>query len=865
MSIACSFLRACSWGLLTAATTCVSLIATNGLAQETKPASGNNARLTLDTQAVAPLRFIAAHGRRGIVDGYAADSLEIWSYPFQILSGYRVAFLPHGATTPIRGEQVLSRIAYEPDSIARTYLGPGFVVSEKLFVPLNDAGAILSYKVESAQEIEIVVHATPVLNLMWPGALGGQSADWNSALSAFVLSEPADRYSAMVGSEQIVAHDEIANSTAGSEDSATLGFTLRPDSSGVATVFVALNPAHAADRGALFHQLIRDSQTLEAQAATHFKQFQDDSLHIETPEPQVNRAIAWAEVALDQAWVCNPDLGCGFVAGYGPSRGARRPQYDWFFAGDGLVAADAGMAASDNLQARQELEFILRYQDRKTGMIWHELSQSAGLIDWAGKFPYMFVHVDIAFQFLSTAGHYVTTSGDVDFARKHWEALDAAYRYCRSTIDPATGLPRIPNDKEGGDEQDRISDDLGLSTSWVQAAQAFAHLAALTDHADLADEATRASHLAAAAIPAHFWDAQQSFWVSGHTSSGQNAPEKRSGPGEALTLHLFNAEQEAHVLDELASSSFQTDWGTRGVSAASAGFDPASYAKGSVWAVGTASLAQTFWTDHRPVTALSLWRSLVPWSSLDSLGHMDEVLAGNVYRPQTESVPEQTWSSAGFLDATIHGLFGLSVDSVANRIDFSPRLPAAWGSASIEHIKLGAASVALELQRTPHGLTLTIDNTGAPFKLAFAPEMPLGARIEGAELDHRDIASTLQAHPQESIASVLTGVPHGKSEMHVEWRGGVDAIVETPAPVLGMPSSGVRVIDVHLDDNVLTVVADVPSNRESHLQLRSEWKVVKTEGATMRSIDEGITQLSFPAITGAAPYRRAKAIVQLER
>jgi len=50
-----------------------------------------------------------------------------------------------------------------------------------------------------------------------------------------------------------------------------------------------------------------------------------------------------AQFALDQAWACNPDLGCGYVAGYGPDRGARRPQYDWFFAGDGLTTADAAM------------------------------------------------------------------------------------------------------------------------------------------------------------------------------------------------------------------------------------------------------------------------------------------------------------------------------------------------------------------------------------------------------------------------------------------------------------------------------------------------------------------------------------------
>lgn len=34
------------------------------------------------------------------------------------------------------------------------------------------------------------------------------------------------------------------------------------------------------------------------------------------------RQLAWAEITLDRAWVCNDRLGCGFVAGYGPCAGA---------------------------------------------------------------------------------------------------------------------------------------------------------------------------------------------------------------------------------------------------------------------------------------------------------------------------------------------------------------------------------------------------------------------------------------------------------------------------------------------------------------------------------------------------------------
>src|ERR1700740_146403 len=84
-------------------------------------------------------------------------------------------------------------------------------------------------------------------------------------------------------------------------------------------------------------------------------------------------------------------------------------------------------------RARQELEFILNYQDQKTGMIWHELSQSAGWLDWA-KYPYMYLHIDLTFDFLNTIAEYLSVSGDHDFVTSHWIAIQSAHEYCRSLL-----------------------------------------------------------------------------------------------------------------------------------------------------------------------------------------------------------------------------------------------------------------------------------------------------------------------------------------------------------------------------------------------------------------------------------------------
>jgi glycogen debranching enzyme len=93
---------------------------------------------------------------------------------------------------------------------------------------------------------------------------------------------------------------------------------------------------------------------------------------------------------------------------------------------------------------------------------------------------------------------------------------------------------------------------------------------------------------------------------------------------------LFSAEQRSSVLNELASADFQTDWGTRGKAASDPTYDPNLYSSGSVWALATGTVARAFWAEHRPATAFPIWRALVPWSTLDSLGHMHELMGGRL-------------------------------------------------------------------------------------------------------------------------------------------------------------------------------------------------------------------------------------------
>src|SRR5262245_40951170 len=184
--------------------------------------------LQWEVASAQPSRFVAVHGRRSAVFGYSENGLEVWVYPLQLADSFSVAFRPQQGATAIDGRAILRRIVYTPESVTRIYVGHDFVVHEKLFVPLDAPGAIVSYEVDGVRPVDIVVRFAPVLNLMWPGGFGGQEAQWNAEASGYLLSEPLHRYTGLIASPDIVAHDATPNAARQVGETRGLAFTIRP-------------------------------------------------------------------------------------------------------------------------------------------------------------------------------------------------------------------------------------------------------------------------------------------------------------------------------------------------------------------------------------------------------------------------------------------------------------------------------------------------------------------------------------------------------------------------------------------------------------------------------------------------------------
>ncbi|HLJ16204.1 MAG TPA: hypothetical protein VKV15_17020, partial [Bryobacteraceae bacterium] len=124
---------------------------------------------------------LSAHGRLAWAAGYANAGLEMWAGALQIADNVHPEFRRSKDVTSISGNQIVSAISVDPSHFSRTYVGPDFSVEEQIWVPLDKPAALIRYTVRSVHSVQVIVRFHPSLNLMWPGAVGGQEARWDNA------------------------------------------------------------------------------------------------------------------------------------------------------------------------------------------------------------------------------------------------------------------------------------------------------------------------------------------------------------------------------------------------------------------------------------------------------------------------------------------------------------------------------------------------------------------------------------------------------------------------------------------------------------------------------------------------------------
>src|SRR5262249_46144811 len=171
--------------------------------------------------------FLCAVGKRSAIFGNESGRVEAWVYPLKVLRDFHVTIHNDGIAIP--AETLVRTIEARPESTTLVYAGDTFSIRETFFAPVDEAGAVIKFEVETEQPLELEVAFHRDFALEWPAAIGGTWASWNTGLNAFVFGEESKRFAGVVGSPTgREAHLEYeSNYSSTHEDSFRLGATQK--------------------------------------------------------------------------------------------------------------------------------------------------------------------------------------------------------------------------------------------------------------------------------------------------------------------------------------------------------------------------------------------------------------------------------------------------------------------------------------------------------------------------------------------------------------------------------------------------------------------------------------------------------------
>ncbi len=766
-----------------------------------------------------PGRFLSAVGRRAIAMGTEDGRLELWSWPLKWLHDFELSFRVPKYTEPIAGHTIVHSVTERPEGVTIEYAYEQFTVREHIFVPLDQPAIVILLEVDALRPLDIIARFTPDIHFAWPAALGGQYLIWEQNARAFLFSEAKRSVNAFLGSPAVTeASDVPAHMLAAAPPQLVLGvgagterYTAprlgEPPGRGInlhvayIPIVLAGGQMPADSALALYRALIAPGAAERewARRVAHADSLRTTLFALHSPDPGLDRAVEYAKVNLDESFVCNPDLGCGLVAGYGLSGAASdRPGFGWFFGGDASINSFAMDGAGQTALVRDgALRFFAKYQ-RADGKITHEISQGAGHVDWF-SYPYPYYHGDTTPFWILAFGEYWQQTGDSALLRELWPNLRRAYQWSLATDRNGDGLMENPSAGAGalevGDLQIGILSDIYLSGVWAAALDRFARMAETAGEPSLAIQARAVRARALATIEGTLWMPALGQYGFALLQDGTVNPNLTAWAATAMAFGVLDRSHGADMAAKLASSLISTDWGARPLSAASPLFDPLHYNNGAVWPFVTGFVALAEYRYHNAAAGRFALDAIARTGFDQSLGRNPEVLSGRLYQSLDTAVPQQFFATSMILTPLLRGLLGIEVDAPRRHLTIAPHLPPDWDSVAVENVPVGAERVSFVVRRGDGNIRLSLrrrDRGPLPLVVEFSPALPLGARVPGAGVETQrtpgDVHATVRAQVADSVV------------LAVSYQGGWSIVPPVMPPAIGARSSAPRVLSERLDD-----------------------------------------------------------------
>jgi GH15 family glucan-1,4-alpha-glucosidase len=751
------------------------------------------------TRAVRPWEFLPAPGTRAGLLGNEAGRMEAWVYPLKIFRDFHLKFHVDGRTVP--ADSLARTLVTRPESSTILYTGDTFSVRETFFVPVREPGALIILEVDTESPLEIEAAFHRDFQLEWPAALGATYIGWDSGLKAFAFGEEQRKFAAIVGSPgaESAEAEFQTNYSESEENSFRLGVVGKGKASQV--IAIAGSMTGRADAESEYRRLTSGYGDMLRESAEYYRNYLGQTVSVELPDEQLQKAYDWSRVSLLQGMVTNPFLGTGLVAGYRTSGESQRPGFAWYFGRDSFWTSLALNAAGDFANTKAALEFVSKFQ-REDGKIPHEISQGANFVDWFKGYPYPYASADATPLYIIAVNDYVVNSGNTSFAKEKWASLWKAYQFLKSTYDKR-GLPQNQGVGHGwveGGPLLPVKSEFYQSGLGAEALRALANLAGFAGQVDSAGALENEFAKQWPLVNDSFWIADKKRFAFALDKNDKQLDEPTVLTTVPMWFGLPNDATAISTIRQLADTDQQTDWGMRIISNRSALFSGGGYHYGSVWPLFTGWASVAEYRYHQEFPAYENLRANALLALDGSLGHVTEVLSGDYYQPLATSSPHQIWSAAMVVSPLLKGMFGLEKDATKKTLTFVPHVPADWTNFKINNVRVGDSVLNLSYQKTLSEITLEVTRAGGECALDFEPALANTALVGRVDVNGRVQSFDQQISAEHHHLKIKFALQEGKNIVRIRVANDFGVSYAFRLPKLGSASSDLRILSEEMGD-----------------------------------------------------------------
>lgn len=843
--------------------------------------------------------FFDVLGRRSAVFGYENRALEAWVYPMKILDDFRLSFKLQGYPLDIQGPDIAVSINARPEATIFTYSHAAFTVRQIIFAPVDDTGIVMLLDVDSVLPMTITGSFRPKLRLMWPAGLMTGYIGFDENSHVYTISEESNRFVGLIGSP--AARDVSVMPYQEEPRDVPVQFVIEAPTETMKSNFIPIIIAGSIEgrdkAKAAYDKLLGSAQPLYEKNVEYYKRFANETVSIHTPDERLNKAFEWAKIGVDKGIATNPLLGTGLLAGFRTSGESERPGFAWFFGRDALWTALAITSYGDFAATRTALDFLKKFQ-REDGKIPHEISQSAGLIEWFKQYGYPWASADATPLYVIAHADYWRATGDLDFIKKNWDSIIKAYRFTAASDTDGNGL--IENTKFGhgwveGGALYPAHEEIYMQGLWIEALTGLAEMAEASNQKSLASDARNASDKTRKAIEQTYWLNNQGFYAFAtslpQTRTAEPGPnrERRQSrlnalgnarlidedtvlPAVPLWWRTLDDERAQSEIDHIGSGAMLTDWGARILSNRSSLYDPLSYHYGSVWPLFTGWAAMGAYRYGRPHVGYQALMANVGLSYTGAIGYVTELLSGDFNAPFGRSSHHQVWSEAMVVTPTLRGLLGIEASAGGNTLSFAPQIPADWQQVSVRNFATGSARFDLTIERERGRERILIarrateNRNGARAilqRIRVAPAFPLDAQVRSVTVNGRPQKFQMVRSGDIARCEVVVEAVGPATEIVYAYDEGTEVYLQ-PEPLLaGQSNQGLRVLRSRADKSALRLTLEGLGGRSYTLRVRTPQRMGEASGVKVSEAN-GRDPLLTVTFDGAGDaYVRREIIIPL--